>query len=148
MAQVGNNPPYPEQIRNAIPLTVTDVAYAAAAFAGLDSAENHLQAAAGIVAGTTDKVLVAGQPGKKIYVYEVACMTTGGATDFTGSLAEEGATGDLIQFTGTQYGQVRYTQPFALAEDKDLILFRAAGNGGSKDSDANIVTVSYNIFNA
>ena len=142
------NPPYAEQIRNAIPITVTDVAYAAAAFAGLDSAASHLQVAGNVVAGTTDKVLVAGVAGKKIVVYEVAAMTTGGATDFTGTLAEEGAAGDLVQFTGTQYGQVRYTQPFELGTDKDLILYRAAGNAGSNTSDANIVTVSYNIFTA
>jgi len=144
----GANPPAPVQIRSAIPLTVTDVAYAAAAFAGLDSAANHLQVAGSVVAGTTDKVLVAGAANKKIVVYEVAAMTTGGATDFTGTLAEEGATTDLLQFTGTQYGQVRYTQPFELGVNKDLILYRAAGNTGSNTSDANIVTVSYNIFDA
>lgn len=151
MAQVGNNPPYPEQIRNAIPLTVTDVSYLDSAFAGLDSAANHLQVAASVVAGTTDKVLVAGAAGKKIVVYEVAAMTTGAAADFTGTIAEEGATGDLVQFTGTQYGQVRYTQPFELGEDKDLILYRCDGNSHASSStggDANIVIVSYSIFNA
>ena len=142
------NPPYAEQIRNHIPNTVTDVAYAAAAFAGLDSAANHLQDSGGVVAGTTDKVLVAGEAGKKIVVYEVAAMVTGGATDFTGTLAEEGATDDLIQFTGTQYGQVRYTQPFELGTNKDLILYRAAGLTGSSASDANIVVVSYALFTA
>ena len=145
MAPIGNNPPYPEQIRNAIPLTVTEVTFDTSSFAGLDSDGAHLLDTSTV---NTSAILVAGVADKKIVVYEVAAMTTGGATDFTGTLAEEDAADDKIQFTGTQYGQVRYTQPFELAAGKGLVLYRAAGNFGDANTDANIITVSYNIFTA
>lgn len=141
----GVNPPYPEQIQNAIPLTITDVQYEADKFAGLDSSKAHLQ---GTASADTSTILVPGVAGKKIVVYEVAAMTTGGATDFTGSLGEEGNASDKVQFTGTQYGQVRYTQPFELGAGLGLVLYRAAGNVGDAASDANITTVSYLIFDA
>jgi hypothetical protein len=144
----GTNPPYPEQIVNITPTTVTNVTWLDASFPGLDPSNDHLQATADAAFQTT---LVAGAAKKKIVVYEVAAMTTGGAADFTGTLAEEGATGDKVQFTGTQYGQARYTTPFELGEDKDLILYRCDGNSHASSStagDANILTVSYAVIDA
>ena len=140
----GSNPPYPEQLTQAsFPLTVTNVTWLDASFPGLDPSNDHLQATAGAAFQTT---LVAGVAGKKIVVYEVAAMTTGGATDFTGTIAEEDAATDMVQFTGTQYGQARYTTPFELAPGLGLILYRCAGNShasSSTNGDANIITVSY-----
>ena len=144
----GSNPPYAEQIVNTIPNTVTNVTWLDASFPGLDPSKDHMQSSADAAFQTT---LVAGLAGFKVVVYEMAAMTTGGAADFTGTLAEEGAASDKVQFTGTQYGQARYTTPFELTAGKGLILYRCDGNSHASSStggDANIVTVSYSIIEA
>lgn len=141
----GNNPPSGEMILNMIPQQLTMVNFAAADFAGLDSEGDHLQ---DTTSASTSSTLVSCASDQAIAVFEVGAMTTGGGIDFTGTLAEEDSTDDLIQFTGTQYGMARFTQPFVLTKGKDLIYYRAAGNTADANTDANIITISYTLINA
>ena len=120
----------------------TEVAYQAAAFAGLDATANHLQASPD---ANTSSVVVAGVEGKRVLVLEVAAMTTGGNLDYTGTLGEEGSDDDLFVYTGTQYSEARLTAKILLGENKDLIHYRVAGNVGSSTSDANIINVAYTM---
>ena len=126
--------------------TAVDAVSTASDFAGMDTANAHLQDTAD--PGVTDRVLVEGLPGKKIVVNEVSITQTGGATGYVGTLAQEGETSDIIQFAAGQYGQARFEANFELETDKDLILYRAKGETGGATVDVNIVTVFYTYIDS
>ena len=92
---------------------------------------------------STDTTIAAGVAGFSIEVISADAMTTGGAGDSTGCLAEEDSASDFWKYTATQYSQCRYTSRYLLTEGKGLVHYRCEGNTGSATTDANILNVIY-----
>tara|TARA_R110000824_G_scaffold70127_1_gene180252 strand:+ start:5067 stop:5540 length:474 start_codon:yes stop_codon:yes gene_type:complete len=132
-----------EVIANTFWGSVSDAVSVTADFAGMDTGADHLQLAAGVVGGTTDRMLLPGRPNHKIVVNEVSVSQAGGAPGYVGTLAQEGETSDIIQFVAGQYGQARFEAIFELEVGKGLMLYRAQGIAGTVNDDVNVVTVFY-----
>lgn len=132
-----------EVIENTFWGSVSDAVSVTADFAGMDTDADHLQLAAGVVTGTTDRLLLPGRPGYKIVVNEVSVSQTGGTPGYVGTLAQDGETSDIIQFVAGQYGQARFEAIFELEVNTGLRLYRAQGISGTINDDINVVTVFY-----
>ena len=133
----------PERIRAASWVTANtcyvEANYAAAAFAGLNTAAIHLQDVPN--PGVTDTVIIPGIAGTYIEVIEIGAMTTGGNGDMTGTLAVEGSDEDFYAYTGTQYTQARMRTAILIPAGQGVVHYRCAGNTGAVGSDANILNV-------
>ena len=134
-----------ERLQSEFASTVTESAYQAAAFAGLNAGNTHLQASPDT---NTSSVIIAALADHKLVIWEIAAMTTGGAGDFTGTFAASGSDDDLFVYTGTQYSEARWQTKIVLPENTALIHYRCAGNTGSATSDLNTVTVAYTYIPA
>ena len=111
-------------------------------FAGLDTAEDHLQDTPTVK--TFDVVVANDDASKRITVHEVtvACTPSNTAvTPFIGTLAEEDATDDLLVFCPNRLWTFKYSTPFRLAPAKDLIHYhvQAAGTGTNTSNSLQIL---------
>ena len=139
-------PVHPENVQSSVYWkTAVDVVSTTDDFAGLNTANTHLQATP---SSDTSSIMVAGVANKKIVVNEIAVNQTGSTTGYVGTLAQEGETADIIQFACGQYGQATFDSVFELEAGKGLVLYRAQGATNSATADANIVNVYYTYVDA
>ena len=117
-------------------------------FAGIDTAEDHLQDSPS--SKTFDIMVTNEDTTKSIVLHEVhvACTPNGtGTTPFIGTLAESNSSNDLLVFCPNRLWTYKYSSPIKLTRGTNLIHYhvQAADTG---TGSLNTIQILYSIENA